>query len=145
MVLSDRGVRELRFPSNRPPKPQAKEPVGSSASRLFGQVEKMLGRYFAGEKLSFAALPLDLSACTDFEREVLEACRRIPYGKTVSYSELAGIIQNPKAARAVGNALGRNSVPVIIPCHRIIKSGGDLGWYTPGAKWKKCLLDLERN
>jgi len=74
---------------------------------------------------------------------VLGATNRIPYGKVRTYGDVASAIGKPKASRAVGNALGRNPIPVIIPCHRVILSSGAMGWYTGGPEIKRALLEIE--
>ena len=80
---------------------------------------------------------------TDFQKDVWRALMRIPYGRTVSYSELAEMSGHPGAQRAVGNAVGRNPVPIFIPCHRVIRSDGDIGGFSLGVELKKRLLELE--
>ncbi|MBE3144695.1 MAG: MGMT family protein [Planctomycetes bacterium] len=90
--------------------------------------------------------PLALDSLPAFTRKVLDACRKIPAGKTVSYSQLAGMIGKPRASRAVGSALARNPIPLIIPCHRVVHSDGSLGNFSApgGTSLKKMLIDLER-
>ena len=87
-----------------------------------------------------------LNALTPFERKVLAECCKIPAGKTISYSELAGRIGNPNSARAVGNALAKNPLAPLIPCHRVVKSDGTIGKYSGkgGVKMKRMLLEKER-
>jgi len=91
------------------------------------------------------SVPLVLDSLSPFARKVLDACRKIPSGKTVSYSQLAGMIGKPRASRAVGSALARNPIPLIIPCHRVIRSDGSLGNFSAlgGTALKKMLLTLE--
>ncbi|MBE9573089.1 MAG: MGMT family protein [Proteobacteria bacterium] len=86
---------------------------------------------------------IDLSSYTDFEVSVLEETRKIPYGKTKTYADIAKAIGKPKAARAVGNALGKNKTPILIPCHRVVKSDGGPGGFSMGLEWKKKLLKME--
>ncbi|MBP2030635.1 methylated-DNA-[protein]-cysteine S-methyltransferase [Methanohalophilus levihalophilus] len=101
-------------------------------------------RYLSGEKIDFSDYELDFSELSDFERAVLERTRLIPYGKTLTYSELAEAIGKPGAARAVGTALSKNPYPLIIPCHRVVRKDG-IGNYTGGGtKVKKKLLDMEK-
>lgn len=90
-------------------------------------------------------LPLDLDDATPFQRRVLEACRKIPSGATVTYAELARRCRAPGAARAVGNTMARNRFPLIIPCHRVVASGGKLGGYSApdGLDMKRRLLAAE--
>jgi len=101
-----------------------------------------LRKYLKGELKSFN-LPLDMRG-TPFEKKVWSALRRIPYGQTRSYKEIAKTIGHSKAFRAVGNANGCNSIPLIIPCHRVIESNGGLGGYGHGLQVKKNLLNLEK-
>jgi len=86
---------------------------------------------------------LDLSGATSFQRAVWQAARRIPYGQTRSYGWLAGQIGKPEAARAVGQALGKNPLPIIVPCHRVLAGDGGLGGFTGGLEMKRYLLSLE--
>jgi len=101
-----------------------------------------LDEYFTGGRHDFD-VAVDLGGVSDFTRSVLEATYKIPYGKVQTYGEIAGAIGRPKASRAVGNALGRNPIPVIIPCHRVILSSGAMGWYTGGPEIKRTLLGIE--
>jgi len=80
---------------------------------------------------------------TDFQTRVWTALRDVPFGKTVSYGELAAQIGNPKAARAIGGAVGKNPIPIIIPCHRVLAAGGKLGGFTGGTDIKEWLLAIE--
>ena len=99
-------------------------------------------RYLSGEVVDFSGYEVDLSGLTDFEREVLCETRKIHYGSIVTYSELAARIGKPNAARAVGNALKKNPLPIVIPCHRVVSKGG-IGGYAFGVEAKRCLLKLE--
>ncbi len=108
----------------------------------FENVVKQLNLYFAGQLKSFSC-DLDLSRGTAFQQKVWRQLPTIPYGKTQSYRTLAEAIGRPQAFRAVGNANGRNPLPLIIPCHRVIRENGELGGYTGGLFIKKFLLDLE--
>jgi methylated-DNA-[protein]-cysteine S-methyltransferase len=102
--------------------------------------------YFEGRPAKFDT-PLALDGLSPFVRKVLTACRKIPSGKTVSYSQLARIIGKAGASRAVGNALAKNPIPLIIPCHRVIRHDGSLGNFSAigGTILKKRLLTLERS
>ena len=103
---------------------------------------KQLRDYFRGELRKFD-LPLDLRFATDFTRKVLDETRKIGYGKLLTYQDIASRIKKPQATRAVGNALGRNPIPIVIPCHRVIASGGGLGGFTGGVDLKRKLLRTE--
>ena len=102
---------------------------------------QQLREYFDGERRVFD-LPLKLSG-TEFQKSVLEALLDIPYGETTSYGEIARRIGRPKAVRAVGAANGRNPIPIVVPCHRVIGSTGDLTGFGGGLDTKEALLRLE--
>ncbi len=107
----------------------------------FRKAFKMLDRYFKGNPVEFD-LPLALSG-SPFELRVWEAIKSIPWGSTRSYGWIAEKIKSPHSARAVGNACGRNPVPIIIPCHRVVKGDGGPGGYTGGVGIKEALLSIE--
>lgn len=102
---------------------------------------QQLREYFAGERREFD-LSLQLDG-TEFQVSVLEALQEIPYGETTSYGEIAKRIGRPKAVRAVGAANGRNPIPIVVPCHRVIGSTGDLTGFGGGLDTKEALLRLE--
>jgi methylated-DNA-[protein]-cysteine S-methyltransferase len=101
-----------------------------------------LDEYFAGRRRAFD-LPLDLSLAKGFRLEVLEHLRGIGYGRTETYTEVALAAGSPRAVRAVGSACATNPLPVIVPCHRVLRSDGSLGGYLGGLDAKRALLDLE--
>ncbi|MDW7732888.1 MAG: methylated-DNA--[protein]-cysteine S-methyltransferase [Methanolobus sp.] len=105
-------------------------------------------RYFRGEKVDFSGYELDLSELTEFQQKVLIETRKIPYGETVTYAELACRIGKEGAARAVGTALARNPYPIVIPCHRVVSASGigGFGGETCGEKveFKKKMLEMEK-
>ena len=107
----------------------------------FENTRVQLAEYFSGERKVFD-LPLLLSG-TEFQVSVLEALQDIPYGETASYGDVAKRIGRPKAVRAVGAANGRNPIPIIVPCHRVIGSSGDLTGFGGGLDTKAALLRLE--
>ncbi len=106
------------------------------------QAVRQLEEYFAGRRTTFD-LPLDLSLSAGFRRSVLTYLPAIRYGHTASYRSVAAAVQHPKAVRAVGTACATNPLPVVIPCHRVIRSDGQLGAYLGGPEIKYRLLDLE--
>ena len=113
-----------------------------SSPHLFENLARRLIAYFSGYEVLFPDR-LDLSGATTFRREVWEKTRPIPYGQTRSYSWVAEQIGKPGAARAVGQALSRNPLPIIIPCHRVTTADGELGGYSGGLEMKRHLLSLE--
>ncbi len=108
----------------------------------FDDLVERLKIYFSGHKATFPD-ELDLSGATPFQREVWEITRLIPYGETRSYLWVAEQIRRPRAARAVGQTLSRNPLPIIVPCHRVVASDGKLGGFSGGLEMKKSLLWLE--
>jgi methylated-DNA-[protein]-cysteine S-methyltransferase len=113
----------------------------SEARRILDAAERQLREYFAGQRTDFD-VPLDLRG-TDFQLGAWRALCRIPYGTTVSYADQAGMIGSPRATRAVGSANGRNPIPIIVPCHRVVARDGSLGGYSLGLDMKRALLALE--
>ena len=120
---------------------QLKAEVIESEEKV-ADIAAQLEAYFAGERRAFD-VPIDLSFASTFQRRVLMAARGVPAGQVVTYGELARRIGAPNASRAVGWALGRNPLPIVIPCHRIVRAGGGLGGYIGGLEIKRKLLELE--
>jgi methylated-DNA-[protein]-cysteine S-methyltransferase len=112
------------------------------APRRLDQVARQLAEYFEGERREFV-LPLDFRLAHGFRREVLSRLRMINYGRTESYSQVAAATGHPRAVRAVGTACATNPLPVIVPCHRVLRSDGKLGGYIGGLQTKAALLSLE--
>ncbi|HWC09144.1 MAG TPA: methylated-DNA--[protein]-cysteine S-methyltransferase [Solirubrobacterales bacterium] len=106
------------------------------------EVRRELDRYFAGQLEDFG-LPLDWSLTGGFQGRVQRQINRIPYGQTRTYTEIARRAGNERAVRAAGTACGRNPLPVVVPCHRVLRSSGGLGGYGGGLPMKKALLALE--
>ncbi|MFZ9817675.1 MAG: methylated-DNA--[protein]-cysteine S-methyltransferase [Ilumatobacteraceae bacterium] len=115
-------------------------PKGAAAS-MVRLAERELREYFAGRRKKFT-VALDLDG-TDFQRAAWEAMRKIPFGTTISYGDQARSMGKPKAFRAVGSANGRNPIPIIVPCHRVVAGDGSLGGYSLGLAMKRKLLALE--
>ena len=137
---SDRGLALLSFgkvAKNALRLSVLKEQEGARGKTLLEE----LARYFGAGEWRFR-VPLDLSGGTDFDREVWRALRAIPAGKVRTYGEVARAILRPRAARAVGNACGRNPVAIVIPCHRVVAAGG-IGGFGAGLAVKRKLLALE--
>lgn len=107
------------------------------------EVLRKLKHYFNGQRVSFTSVPLDLGDATVFQRRVWELTSTVQYGSVRSYGWLARALGDPESARAVGQALSKNPVPIIIPCHRIIEESGRRGGFSAGLRWKGALLELE--
>jgi methylated-DNA-[protein]-cysteine S-methyltransferase len=136
LIGDDDGLRAIYFPGRSGPLDEA-----ARDPRPFAQATTQLGEYFAGERRRFE-LALTLEG-TPFQRGVWAALARIPYGDTRSYGALAAEIGRPDRVRAVGAAVGRTPVPIIVPCHRVIGADGSLTGYGGGLQRKQALLDLE--
>jgi O-6-methylguanine DNA methyltransferase len=119
------------------------KPATAAARRVASLAREEISEYFQGKR-AFFSVPVDLSGAPDFQKKVLAAARRIPFGEVRPYAWVAERIGHPRAVRAVGTALGRNPVPFIVPCHRVLQTGGGLGGYLFGTKVKSRLLSLER-
>lgn len=112
------------------------------AAAPLDEVRRELDLYFEG-KLTDFELPLDWQLSKDFRRRALRAISRIPYGKTRTYTQIAASAGNERAVRAAGTACGTNPIPVVVPCHRVLRSSGGLGGYGGGLPMKEALLKLE--
>lgn len=113
----------------------------TGAGAVVRQAEQELREYFAGRRRTFT-VKLDLEG-TEFQRKAWQAMRKIPFGETISYGDQARKVGKPKAYRAVGSANGKNPIPIIVPCHRVLASDGSLGGYSLGLSMKRRLLALE--
>jgi methylated-DNA-[protein]-cysteine S-methyltransferase len=121
---------------------EARGILASERPAYIQPVVDQLSEYFAHQRTQFF-LPIDLHGVTPFTRSVLEVTNSVPFGTVVTYGQVAAGIGQPGASRAVGNALGRNPVAIVVPCHRVIKSDGSMGWYTGGPHIKESLLGVE--
>jgi len=113
-----------------------------SAPRRLDEPRRELDEYFAGRRRAFD-LTLDLRLLSDFTRRILAATAEIPYGEVSTYKQVASAAGSPRGSRAAGNALGSNPLPIVLPCHRVLHSGGGLGGYTGGLARKRVLLAIE--
>lgn len=120
-------------------------PGKSEKDEVFHLFKNQILEYLSGTRKKFDHLDLLDLGGTDFQKSVWKALLEIPYGQTSSYKQIANLIGNPKAVRAIGTACGNNPFLIIIPCHRIVKSDGSLGGFAYGSEIKKKLLKLEGN
>jgi methylated-DNA-[protein]-cysteine S-methyltransferase len=146
-AITRRGLVRLSFPEEsvdvfleRLAQKLSPRIVASPAS--LDPVRRELDEYFAGRRRDFD-LELDWSLITPFGRRVLRMTAAIPYGGHLSYGDVAAEAGSPRGARAAGNALGANPIPIVIPCHRVLHSGGGIGGYGGGLDRKRFLLELE--
>ena len=149
VAVTERGLVRLAYLNGGEAEADVLEQLASTVSprvlaapRRLDEPRRELDQYFAGRRRQFE-LPLDWRLTRGFGRRVLEATARIPYGETASYKQVATEAGNARAYRAAGNALGSNPIPIIVPCHRILHSGGGLGGYTGGLERKRVLLAVE--
>jgi methylated-DNA-[protein]-cysteine S-methyltransferase len=142
ILSSSQGLVRITLP--QPSAREAHELLGHAVLSpwLFSDLIQRLRTYFSGHKATFPD-SLDLSGATAFQRRVWEVTGLIPYGETRSYGWVARQIDKPGAARAVGQALAQNPLPIIVPCHRVVTSRGKLGGYSWGVEMKRYLLGLE--
>jgi methylated-DNA-[protein]-cysteine S-methyltransferase len=112
------------------------------APAALDEVRRELDEYFDRKRTSFD-VPVDWQLHDGFGRKVLRATARIPFGKVLTYGEVAAKAGSPRGSRAAGNALGSNRIPIVVPCHRVVRSGGKIGGYTGGIERKEYLLELE--
>ena len=115
---------------------------GRAESVTIGLVDR-IRRYFAGERVDFAGVALDLTWCTPFQQALADALGGVPYGATVTYGELAALAGHPNAQRAAGTFCARNRFPLVLPCHRVVASHGLGGYGSLGRGYKRRLLKLE--
>lgn len=123
---------------------QRRWPLAVGVKSAMPELEEQLHAYFSGKRTSFR-VKVALDAVPPFRKKVYEACRKIPYGKTASYRDLAGMTGSPGASRAVGGAMANNPIPLVIPCHRVLRSDGSIGGFSSpqGISQKIRLLELE--
>lgn len=147
-VASEKGLRRVYLPAESTAQLRAQvrrdHPDAVEDASLLPQAADELSRYFGGQRVKFT-VPLDFSEHSDFPINVWRACAGIGYGRTRSYGDLAGAVGQPKAARAVGAAMGRNPWPIVVPCHRVLRGDGGLGGYSGpgGVDFKRRLLEME--
>jgi methylated-DNA-[protein]-cysteine S-methyltransferase len=153
VARTDRGVVRLALPKHRGTQ-QSEDEVLEDLARFVSprvleapsrldEERRELDEYFEGKRDHFE-VPVDWKLTPPgFRNRALHAVARIPYGKTRTYGEIAKAAGNPRAFRAAGTACGRNAIPLIVPCHRVVQSGGGVGNYGGGPEMKRALLDLE--
>ena len=151
IAWTDRGVTRLQLPERTPAATERRLRARSADSGTgvppapVREVIAMLERYFAGERVDFSPVALDLTGVGAFHRKIYDALRSLGWGQTASYGDLARQAGSPGAARAVGQAMGHNPLPIIVPCHRVLASGRKIGGFSAygGALTKQRLLALE--
>ena len=151
MALAGRGTKLLRIVFGYPSRAATLAALGSAADGAeadAGRWQKLIERlqkYAAGKRVDFGDVELELAHLGEFQQRVVAACRAIPYGQTRGYGALAETCGSPRAARAVGTTMRLNRFPIIVPCHRVISSGGGIGNYSAcdGIRTKVRLLELE--
>lgn len=140
-IWTDMGLWQLEFPVGSKPKDEETERL-EDVVFWSEQLEKELNMYWRGFITGFG-VPIDWRGYTCFQAAVLKRTASISHGKTTTYGALAEEVGSPKAARAVGGALHRNRVPIVIPCHRVVGSNGNLTGFAGGLEFKRALLLLE--
>jgi methylated-DNA-[protein]-cysteine S-methyltransferase len=147
VAVGKRGLVRVAYP-DRPAEEVLADLAGQISPRVLEsarstqEVRRELEEYFEGRRRSFD-VKVDLSPIQGFSRKVLQQTSRIPFGSVITYRDVATRAGSPRAVRAAGNALGANPVPIVVPCHRVVRTGGGLGGYTGGVERKETLLELE--
>jgi len=141
LIATDKALVAVLFHDGKTKTEFASQPIAKHA--VLDVTEKQLAEYFRGTRPAFE-LPLEFHQGTDFQKKAWRALSKIPYGETISYREQAKAIGDVKKARPIGQANGKNPICIIVPCHRVIGSGGGLTGYGGGLSKKEFLLALER-
>ena len=142
IITSDKGLAAIIWEGEDYKRTKLSAPVKDENHPILLQTEQQLNEYFENKRTSFD-LPLDLEG-TEFQVRVWEALLKIPYGVTKTYGELAKILGDIKAVRAVGGALNKNPISIVVPCHRVVGASGKLVGFAGGLNNKSILLDLEQ-
>ena len=147
VAATPRGLLRIAYPANDPDHVLEElaarvSPRLIEAPALIDGVRRELDEYFEGRRERFD-VPLDWTLTRGFNRRVLRATAKLGFGEVSTYAEMAARAGSPRAVRAAGNALGSNPIPIVVPCHRILRTGGALGGYTGGLDKKEFLLSLE--
>ena len=146
VAASDRGLATISFGADSEEKLERLARIAGPrvlrSPRSVDRARRELDEYFQGSRKSFD-LAVDLRALPPFTITVLRELARVPYGETTTYGELARRVRHPRAARAVGTVMNRNRIPIVLPCHRVVGSTGDLTGYAGGLDVKQALLELE--
>lgn len=153
-VFSETGLAELYFPDSQTAAERIQSGEGTDLALAEGAVPGFRSEWadkagqwiesvLAGGDDRHCRVPLDLRKGTDFQREIWGILCEIPFGEAMTYRDIAVKCGRPGASRAVGNACGRNPIPLIIPCHRVLPTNGGLGGFSAGLEWKSRLLDRE--
>jgi methylated-DNA-[protein]-cysteine S-methyltransferase len=147
VAVTRRGVVRVAYPNERPDDvleelSERLSPRVLESARATDQVRHELDEYFAGDRRRFGT-KVDLALTHGFTTDVLRETCRIPFGSVRTYRDVATSAGRPAAVRAAGNALGSNPIPIVVPCHRVVRTGGGLGGYTGGLERKVTLLTLE--
>lgn len=145
---SGKGINAIALPGKKEtgPSEETSRDAGDKSLKAIRRVARLrnsLKKYLDGMEVDFKRFDVCWDRYGAFDKRVLRACRNIPYGEVASYAEIAERIGSPKASRAVGNALGRNRTPIVVPCHRVIRKDGRIGGFSSGQRWKKRLLRME--
>ncbi len=142
LEASAKGLTAVDFPVRK----ASAVPAATPAQRkVLRESSELLKKYLSGQKVSFRKLKFDLTDFSPYQQKVLRNLAGVEWGKVTTYQELAKLSGSPRSSRAVGNVMNKNRIPVLLPCHRVLRSGGGLGGYAKGLGWKKRLLALEQS
>ena len=144
VLASGKGLTGINFPSRHRSIPK-KRSTPRRVQKILNAARSYLTAFFNDRQPKSNYVSIDWNNFAPFDRRVLQALCRVPAGATISYGALAERAGNPKGARAVGNALNRNPIPILLPCHRVVRKNGSIGGYSGGQQLKRNLLELERS
>jgi len=145
LVCAEKELTAILWENEPPDRAGAEEPEPADENPILLEAAGQIAEYFAGRRQRFTLPIPETLRGTPFQRRVWSALRQIPYGQTLSYGELARRIGSPAASRAVGGACGKNPLPILIPCHRVIGQSGKLTGFGGGLEAKLRLLELEES
>lgn len=143
LAATELGLVNISFPNRHSAIPRHGK-LPRHAKKILSRAKLFLQDFFRGKSSNPSRIPIDWRFFSPFDQRVLRVLRKVPASETVTYSELARRAKVPRAARAVGNILNRNPIPVLIPCHRVVRKDGSLGGYRGGRHFKEMLLRLEQ-
>ena len=141
LVANEHALVAILWEHEKPNRVKLDSMVKNENHEIIQATKENLIKYFEGQRIFFN-VPLELNG-SNFQKEVWDVLKEIPYGTTMSYAEVAKKINNPQAVRAVGTAIGKNPISIIIPCHRVIGTNGKLTGFAGGLEGKRILLELE--
>ncbi len=145
LTVSKHGLVKLDFPVSVKKASKTRVVLSTEEKHVLRRAKSFLRKYFSGFSIKSNQIPIDWTIFRPFDQRIFMELLKVKPGKTTTYGELAKKSHFPRAARAVGNALNRNPIPILIPCHRVLRKDSSLGGYRGGSRWKCLLLKIDRS